>query len=108
MIDPSGEGERPEDEPEEPARQVGDALRWELGRAWGLPSTEEVEQRFDELLRRRWAEAREGSGGSWVVLEREVWVEMDLPGVGERKLRARVELRSESGTLRLRIREPEE
>jgi hypothetical protein len=108
MIDPSGEDERPEDEREQAARQLGDALRWELGRAWMLPSTEEVERRFDELIRRRWAEAREGSGGSWVVLEREIWVEMDLPGVAERKLRARVELRSESGSLRLRIREPEE
>ena len=43
-----------------------------------------------------------------MVLEREIWVEMDLPGVGERRLRARVELRSESGSLHLRIREPEE
>lgn len=108
MGDPPEEGERPEDEAEEPVRPEGEVLRWELGRAWRLPSTAEIERRFDELIVRRWAEAQEDAGGSWVVLEREVWVEMDLPGLGERKLRARVELRSESGTLRLRIREPEE
>jgi hypothetical protein len=86
---------------EEPAGST-EASRFalELGRSLSILSAEEIDRRFEQLIRRRWRE----SGADWVVISSNVSVEVDLPGVEARTVRARLELRREAGDLRVRIR----
>jgi hypothetical protein len=97
---PDSESEAAEAEGGEPL----EGLRWEVGRSWTLPSPQDVERRFDELIRERWGRS---GGGSWLAVQREVWVELELPGLEKREIRARLEVRSEAGGWRVRIRQSE-
>ena len=92
--------------PEQEARAAGPG--WEVPGGRAFPSARDIEERFEELLRRRWREPRPGDETRWFVLGRDVQIEMDLPDVGEQRVRARLEIRLEAGSLRVRIRsEPE-
>jgi HSP20 family molecular chaperone IbpA len=94
----------PEQRP--PARAAGPG--WEVPGGWTFPSARDIEERFEELLRHRWREPPSGGETEWLLLGRDVQIEMDLPGVGEQRVRARLEVRVEAGSLRVRIRsEPE-
>jgi HSP20 family protein len=64
-------------------------MRWEIRAPW--PSLAEVERRFDEILRWRWAGAVEAPPADLFVAADEVRIEMDLPGVSEEDVRVRVE-----------------
>jgi HSP20 family molecular chaperone IbpA len=63
-------------------------MRWEIPGPW--PSLEEVARRFDELIHLRWSEATEPPADVF-VLENEVRVEIDLPGVEEAHVRVWIE-----------------
>jgi HSP20 family molecular chaperone IbpA len=81
--DPEKEGGR------EPPQQS--PSRWEISADWPFPTAGDIARRFDELIGRRW---RAGSGeppADVFVLEKEIVVEMDLPGVEEGGVVLRVE-----------------
>ena len=54
-------------------------MRWEIRAPW--PSLEEIERRFDELIRSRWGTEMQTPLADVFVVDDEVWVEVDLPGV---------------------------
>jgi HSP20 family molecular chaperone IbpA len=54
-------------------------MRWEIRGPW--PSIEEIERRFDQLLRMRWERGTAGPPADVFLLEDEIVVEVDLPGV---------------------------
>lgn len=64
-------------------------MRWEIRAPW--PSLDEVERRFDEILRSRWGGAVEAPPADLFVSADEVCIEMDLPGVSENDIQVRVE-----------------
>jgi HSP20 family molecular chaperone IbpA len=59
--------------------------------AWPFPSPDEIERRFERLIRSRWGGTASVPAADVFVHGREVWVEVDLPGVIEQEVRARVE-----------------
>ena len=65
-------------------------MKWELSIDWPYPSRREVERRFEELIRGRWA-ADETPPVDIFVSHSEIRVELDLPGVIESTVRARLE-----------------
>lgn len=74
------------DEPE------GSSLgEWTLGEVWPFPSSAEIEARFEELIRRRWSGGAGQPPADVFVLGREVWVEIDLPGVERESVSVRFE-----------------
>lgn len=74
------------DKPQEPPPSF-----WEVPGPWPFPSSAEIEQRFEELVRARWGE-REGSAPADVfIYGEEIWVEMDLPGVPAEAVRVMLE-----------------
>lgn len=78
----AGKGDKPE-EPRPPF--------WEVPGPWPFPSSAEIEQRFEELVRARWG-GREGSAPADVfIYGEEIWVEVDLPGVPEEAVRVVLE-----------------
>jgi HSP20 family protein len=68
-------------------------VRWELETSWPGLSIEEIERRFDELIRGRWGPL--SPPADVFVEESCLWVEVDLPGVE----RGDVRVRAEGGTL---------
>ena len=97
---PAGEEAHPEAEAGRPAEDFS----CPLGRLTGIPSAAEIERRFEELIRERWSRGET----DWVLVSSNVSVEVELPGVSARSVRARLELRREGGDLRVRIRPGEE
>jgi len=65
-------------------------MKWELSIDWPHPSKSEVERRFEELIRGRWA-ADETPPVDIFVSHSEIRVELDLPGVIESTVRTRLE-----------------
>ncbi len=65
-------------------------MKWQLSIGWPYPSKSEVERRFEELIRGRWA-ANETPPVDIFVSHSEIRVELDLPGVIESTVRARLE-----------------
>jgi HSP20 family molecular chaperone IbpA len=76
-----GGGEAP---PESPSR-------WEIAADWPFPSAGDIARRFDELIGRRWRAGPGEPPADVFVLEKEIVVEMDLPGVEEGGVVLRVE-----------------
>ena len=70
-------------------------MRWEIATSWPWPSVEEIERRFDELIRGRWGIGAPTPPADVVVEHDFVSVEVDLPGVEV----ADVRLRAEKGAL---------
>lgn len=70
-------------------------MRWELGSSWSWPSVDEIERRFEELIRGRWGPGVPAPLADVFVAEEYVWVEVDLPGVEA----GDVHLRTERGAL---------
>lgn len=81
--DPEKEDDR-EPAPESPSR-------WEIAADWPFPSAGDVARRFEELIGRRWRAASVEPPADVFVLEKEIVVEMDLPGVEEGGVVLRVE-----------------
>jgi HSP20 family molecular chaperone IbpA len=110
-----GNGDQPEDGNAEaervrrgPAREVVLSAssqawfrRFEISGSWPFVSAAEVEERFEQLVRRRWISPRGPSAGSRpreagppvdvFVADGDIWVEVDLPGVTPETVRARLE-----------------
>jgi HSP20 family molecular chaperone IbpA len=63
-------------------------MSWEIRGPW--PSVEEVEWRFEELIRARWRVASVPAADVYLLGD-EMWVEMDAAGVAAEDLRVRVE-----------------
>jgi HSP20 family molecular chaperone IbpA len=82
---PPGAMADPEDEERE------GYVHWLVASSAGL-SPAEVERRFDELIRARWR-PREGAEvpADVYLVGRELWVEVDLPGVPESQVSVHVE-----------------
>lgn len=70
-------------------------MRWVIASSWPWPSVQEIERRFDELIRGRWGAAAAPPAVDVYLEQETVWVEVDLPGVEERDVR----LRAEGGVL---------
>ncbi|HTY19742.1 MAG TPA: Hsp20/alpha crystallin family protein [Myxococcota bacterium] len=70
-------------------------MRWELASTWPWPSVDEIERRFEELIRERWGAGVTAPPADVFVAEESIWVELDLPGVELRDVR----VRSEAGWL---------
>lgn len=70
-------------------------MRWELASTWPWPSVDEIERRFEELIRDRWRTGAPAPPADVFVAEESIWVELDLPGVELRDVR----VRSEAGWL---------
>lgn len=64
-------------------------MRFEIRASW--PSLAEVERRFDERLRARWAHRTGAQRSDVRGAAREIRIEMDLPGVSEDDVSVRVE-----------------
>jgi HSP20 family molecular chaperone IbpA len=64
---------------------------WEVRGVAAAPSAEEVARRFEELLRGRWSSHAAPPLADVFVAAGELWVEMDLPGVGEDEVRVSLE-----------------
>ncbi len=75
-------------------------MRWQLSIDWPFPSKSEVERRFEELIRGRWAAAETEPPVDVFVSQSEIRIELDLPGVAEETVRARLE----QGTLLVEAR----
>ncbi len=58
-------------------------MPFELPGDWRLPTEEEIHERFEARIRRRWRKPAEEPPVDVFVVENEIWVEMDLPGVAE-------------------------
>ena len=56
-------------------------MRWELASTWPWPSVDEIERRFEELIRDRWGASAPAPPADVFVAEESIWVELDLPGV---------------------------
>jgi len=56
-------------------------MRWELASTWPWPSVDEIERRFEELIRDRWATGPPAPPADVFVAGESIWVELDLPGV---------------------------
>lgn len=65
--------------------------RWEIAADWPFPSAGDVARRFEELIGRRWRAAQGEPPADVFLLEKEIVVEMDLPGVEEAGVALRVE-----------------
>ena len=65
-------------------------MRWEIA-ASPWPSVEEIEHRFDELIRGRWIAGAPVPAADVFVADEFVWIEIDLPGVDERDVHVRAE-----------------
>ena len=79
----------PEDQTEEtpePAKR----RTWEIS-AQPFPSAGQIERRFEELIRGRWVSDVTSPPVDVFVLEEEVLIEVDLPGVEEERLRVQLE-----------------
>jgi HSP20 family protein len=63
-------------------------VSWEIRGPW--PSIEEVEWRFEELIRARWRVVAAPVADVYVRGD-EMWVEMDVPGLAADEFRVRVE-----------------
>ncbi|UCE84545.1 MAG: Hsp20/alpha crystallin family protein [Deltaproteobacteria bacterium] len=63
-------------------------MRWEVRAPW--PSIEEIERRFDELIRSRWGTQISAPPADVFVVDDEVWVEVDLPGVRRTDVQVRL------------------
>lgn len=66
-------------------------MRWQISIDWRYPSKSEVERRFEELIRARWAAAETQPLADIFVSQREIRIELDLPGVIESTVQARLE-----------------
>ena len=66
-------------------------MRWELARSWPWPSVDEIERRFEELIRDRWGSSPPTPPADVFVAEESIWVELDLPGVEMADVRVRTE-----------------
>jgi HSP20 family molecular chaperone IbpA len=64
---------------------------WTVREAWPFPSGAEIEQRFEELIRRRWGSRSAEPPADVFVLGRELMVELDLPGVELESVQVRYE-----------------
>ncbi|MBW2272493.1 MAG: Hsp20/alpha crystallin family protein [Deltaproteobacteria bacterium] len=65
-------------------------FHWEISTKRAFPTARDVEQRFEERLR-RWRAPRSEAPVDVFVLDDGILVQMDLPGVDESDLRARIE-----------------
>jgi HSP20 family protein len=63
-------------------------MRWEVRAPW--PSLDEIERRFDELIRSRWGTGTQTPPADVFVTDDEVWVEVDLPGVRRTDVQVRL------------------
>lgn len=63
-------------------------MSWEIRGPW--PSIEEVEWRFEELIRARWRVVAAPAADVHMRGD-EMWVEMDVPGLAADEIRVRVE-----------------
>lgn len=63
-------------------------MPFEVPGNWRFPTVEEVQERFEARIRRRWRTPAEEPPVDVFVLEDEIWVEMDLPGVSEGEISA--------------------
>jgi HSP20 family protein len=63
-------------------------MRWEVRAPW--PSLDEIERRFDELIRSRWGTGLQTPPADVFVTDDEVWVEVDLPGVRRTDVQVRL------------------
>ena len=61
-------------------------MPWEIRGPW--PSIQEVEWRFEELIRLRWGPAGARTPADVFVLGDQLWVEIDVPGVAASDVRA--------------------
>ncbi len=66
-------------------------MRWQISIDWRYPSKSEVERRFEQLIRARWATADTQPPTDIFVSQREIRIELDLPGVIESTVQARLE-----------------
>jgi HSP20 family molecular chaperone IbpA len=79
-----------------PAREAGEAVssasyfHWEISTSGAFPTARDVEQRFEDRLRRWRAPGNQPSADVFVD-DHEIWVQMDLPGVDENDVAARIE-----------------
>jgi HSP20 family protein len=84
--------EEDEDRPRATRREFAAwTARWEIRGGWPFFSAAQIEQRFEELIRRRWEVAEREPATDVYVLGDEVWVYVDLPGVDEESVRVRLE-----------------
>ena len=74
-----------------------ESVRWEIRGPW--PSVQEIERRFDELIRSRWA-VRGRLSADVLLRGDEMWVEVDVPGVDDWEI---VEATGQGGVLRVRL-----
>jgi HSP20 family molecular chaperone IbpA len=65
-------------------------MRWQISIDWPYPSRSEVERRFEELIRARWPAAETQPPADIFVSQREIRIELDLPGVIESTVQARL------------------
>lgn len=84
----------------DPEREQG-YVHWLVEAAFPGHSAQEVRRRFDERIRARW-QPRAGSEppADVFIVGRELWIEVDLPGVPE----SQVSVRIESGELVIEAR----
>lgn len=73
--------ERPVDLPE----------AWKLSDAWPFPTRGEIERRFEEMIRGRWGDVAGEMPVDVFYYGRDVFVELDLPGVERESVRVRLE-----------------
>ena len=66
-------------------------MRWQRSIAWPFPSRSEVERRFEELLRESWGATETEPPVDMFVARDEIRIELDLPGVIESTVHARLE-----------------
>jgi len=76
--------------------------RWEIRGAW--PSIEEIERRFDELIRSRWGVRERRPTATLEVRDDELSVEIDLSGVDEVEALDVTGVTVENRVLRIRLR----
>lgn len=78
---------------EEPSQELetGAELRWEISSAWWRFSPARIEQRFEEVIRRRWRRQEPEPPADVFLGAGEILVEVDLPGVDEGQVGVRLE-----------------
>jgi len=64
---------------------------WKLADAWPFPSSVEIERRFEELIRGRWGAVSGEMPVDVFFHGRDVFVELDLPGVERESIQVRLE-----------------
>lgn len=64
---------------------------WEIPGTWRFPSPQELADHFEARIRRGWRSEEVEPAADVFVFQNEVWIEVDLPGVEQGQVSARLE-----------------